>query len=178
MSVASLSSAGGATLSIGYAGQIANPEEYSAFSLDNESTSGGLTILGQAGGIDFGIAVARGTKAGCCKIIAADTDLPIGITVRSPTMVTDTAGVIGYRSSSTVSIAYLGDIYATAYEAVAAGDEVLSVTAQGGALSGNKAGLAGSGRVKVPGAHWVNAVAAGAVGLVRMTGINNPRTTT
>lgn len=178
MSVASLSSAGGATLSIGYAGQIADPEEYSAFSLTNESTSGGLTIAGNAGGIDFGIAVARGVNSGCCKIIAADTDLPIGITVRSPTMVTDTSGVIGYSSTQSVPIAYLGDIYATAYEAVNAGDPVLSITAQGGKLAGNKGGLAAAGRVAIPGASWVNAVAAGSVGLIRMTGINNPRTTT
>ena len=75
-------------------------------------------------------------------------------------------------------IGNLGDIYATAYETVKAGDQVISVTAQGGKLSGPASGVVGSGRVLVPNCHWVNAVAAGSVGLIRMTGINNPRTTT
>ena len=175
MSTPSLATAGGALLDIGYAGQPANLEECSTFSLDNESTTGGIASDGM---IDFGIAVARGTKAGCCKIIAADADLPIGIVVRHPTMVANSSGVVGYASSKAVPIGNLGDIYATAYETVKAGDQVISVTAQGGKLSGPASGVVGSGRVLVPNCHWVNAVAAGSVGLIRMTGINNPRTTT
>lgn len=174
MSTPTLSTAGGALLALGYAGQPATLEECSTFTLDNESTSGGLE---SAGTIDFGIAVARGTNAGCCKIISADADLPIGITVRHPVMVTGSGGYLGYRTSQPVPIMYLGDIYATAYETVAAGDQVISVTAQGGKLSGTAAGLVGSGRVLVPGCHWVNAVTAGEVGLIRMTGVNNPNTT-
>lgn len=175
MATPSLATAGGALLAIGYPGQPANLEECSTFSLDNESTTGGIASDGM---IDFGIAVARGTKAGCCKIIAADADLPIGIVVRHPTMVATAAGNVGYASSKPVPIGYLGDIYATAFEAVDAGDQVISVTAQGGKLSGPKSGVVGSGRVLVPGCHWVNAVAASAVGLIRMTGVNNPKTTT
>lgn len=176
MSTPSLSSAGGATFELGYAGQPANGEECSTFTLDNESTSGGVD---SAGMIDFGIAVARGTKAGCCKIIAADADLPIGITVRHPIMVADrTTNYVGYRPSQPVPIGFLGGIYAIAYEAVDAGDQVISVTAQGGKLSGPKSGVVGSGRVLVPNAYWVNAVAAGAVGLIRLTGVCNPKTTT
>ncbi len=178
MSQPSLSTAGGALLTLGYAGQLANAQECSIFSLDNESTSGGLTINGTAGGIDFGIAVARGTNPGCCKIIAADGDLPIGITVRHPTMVASSTNYVGYGSTEAVAIAYLGDIYATAYEDVNAGDQVISVTAQGGKLSGTHSGVVGSGRVLLPNAHWVNAVSAGAVGLIRLTGVNNPNTTT
>ena len=178
MAIASLATAGGSLLAIGYAGQRANQEEDSAFSLNNESTSGGLTINGQAGGIDFGIAVARGTGAGNCKVIAADTDLPIGITTRTTNMAVSSEGVVGYGVNAAVSILYLGDIHCTAYEAVNAGDPVLSITAQGGKLAGNKGGLATGGRVAIPGASWVNAVAAGSVGLVRLTGVNNPRTTT
>jgi hypothetical protein len=171
-----LATAGGSTFDIGYAGQMANPEECSIFSLDNESTSNGID---SAGMIDFGIAVARGSNAGCCKIITADAHLPIGITVRHPTMVAAySTNYVGYRPSQPVPIAYLGDIYATAYEAVDAGDQVISVTAQGGKLSGPKAGIVGSGRVLVPNAHWVNAVAQGKVGLIRLTGVNNPKTTT
>ena len=89
MSTPTLATAGGALLDIGYAGQPANLEECSIFTLDNESTTGGLE---SAGTIDFGIAVARGTNAGCCKIISADADLPIGITVRHPVMVTGSGG--------------------------------------------------------------------------------------
>lgn len=175
MSTPSLATAGGSLLAIGYAGQRANAEEDSAFSLVNESTTNGIASDGM---IDFGIAVARGTGAGCCKIIAADADLPIGITTRTTNMAATAAGNVGYATSYPVSILYLGDIYCTAYEAVNAGDPVLSITAQGGKLAGNRGGLAGSGRVAIPGASWVNAVAAGSVGLVRLTGVNNPRTTT
>jgi hypothetical protein len=174
MSVASLATFGGTLFDIGYAGQIANATESSITSLDNETTTGGDD---SAGMLDFGIAVARGTKAGCCKRIAADGDLPIGLTVRHPTMVATSAGKVGYASSMSVPIAYLGDIYAIAYENVSAGDQVLSVTAQGGKLSGPTSGVAGAGRVAMPGAHWVNAVTAGSVGLVRLTGVNNPKTT-
>jgi hypothetical protein len=179
MSTPTLATAGGALLDIGYSGQIANAEESSIFSLDNETTtttaSTGIDLVGT---MDFGIAVARGTLAGCCKVITADSDLPIGITVRHPTMVSTSGGIVGYATSKPVPIAYLGDLYVKAYEAVNAGDQVISVTAQGGKLSGPKSGVVGSGRVLVPNCHWVNAVASGAVGLVRLTGINNPRTTT
>lgn len=178
MSQPSLTTAGSALLSLGYAGQPATTNEWSAFTLDNESTSGGLTINGAAGGIDFGIAVARGAGAACCKLIAADGDLPIGITVRSPTMVASTTNYVGYGTSESVPIMYLGDIYAIATEAVVAGDQVISLTASAGALSGTHSGVVGAGRVLVPGAHWVNAVSAGAVGLIRLTGVNNPNTTT
>jgi hypothetical protein len=176
MSQPSLSSAGGALLTVGYAGQIANSELCSIFTLDNESTSGGVD---SAGMIDFGIAVATGSNAGCCKIISADSDLPIGITVRHPVMYSSyTGSYVGYRPTQPVPIMYQGCIAATAYEAVDANDQVLSVTAQGGALSGPKSGVAGAGRIVVPNAYWVNAVSAGAVGLIRMVGTANPKTTT
>ena len=174
MSTPSLATAGGALLDIGYAGQPADLEECSTFTLSNESTTGGLE---SAGTIDFGIAVARGDTAACCKIISSDAHLPIGITVRHPVMVNAAAGTLGYRTSQPVPIMYQGDIYAKAYETVAAGDQVISVTAQGGKLSGTAAGLVGSGRVLLPGAHWVNAVTAGSVGLIRLIGVNNPNTT-
>lgn len=176
MSTPSLATAGGALLELGYAGQPGTTEEWSAFSLDNESVSGGLD---SAGLIDFGIAVARGTKAGCCKIIAADTDLPIGITIRhmADQVGAYSTGYVGYKPTKPVPIMYLGCIYAVAYEAVDAGDQVLSVTAQGGKLSGPKSGVAGSGRVAIPNASWATAVAAGSVGLIRLTGVNNPKTT-
>ena len=175
--MAMFTTGGGALLALGYAGQPANTEECSTFSLDNESTSSGID---GAGMIDFGIAVARGSNAGCCKIISSDNHLPIGITVRhmADQVGAPTTGYIGYKPTMPVPIMYLGDIYVKAYEAVNAGDQVISVTAQGGKLSGPKSGVVGSGRVLVPNAHWVNATAAGAIGLVRLTGVNNPRTTT
>jgi hypothetical protein len=175
MSVATLATFGGTTLSLGYAGQIANQEECSIFSLTNGSTTGGDD---SAGMLDFGLAVARHATAGYCKRIAADADLPIGITVRHPTMVTSAAGAVGYRATDEVAIMYLGDIYCIAYENVTAGDSVLSVTAQGGKLSGPTSGVAGSGRVAIPNAHWVTTTSAGQIGLVRLTGVSNPKTTT
>ncbi len=174
MSTPSLSTAGGALLSLGYAGQPANLEECSIFTLHNQSTTGGDD---SAGMLDFGIAVARGNN-GYCKRIAADADLPIGITVRHPTMVATSTGYVGYKASQAVAIMYLGDIYATAYEDVVAGDQVISVTGQGGKLSGTHSGVVGGGRVLVPNAYWVKDVSAGSVGLIRLTGVCNPNTTT
>jgi len=176
MAVATLATFGGTTFDLGYAGQIANQEECSIFSLTNGSTTGGDD---SAGMLDFGIAVARHATAGYCKRIAADADLPIGITVRHVTMPTaPSTGAIGYRATEEVAIMYLGDVYCIAYENVTAGDSVLSVTAQGGKLSGPTSGVAGSGRVAIPNAHWVTTTTAGSVGLVRLTGVSNPKTTT
>lgn len=177
MSTPTLTTAGGARFEIGYAGQPATSEEWSSFSLDNESTTGGLD---SAGLMDFGIAVARGDNAGCCKIISADADLPIGISVRSMAdqVGAHSTGYVGYKPTKSVPIMYLGAIYAVAYETVKAGNQVISVTAQGGALSGAAAGAVGSGRVLVPNAYWVNDVTAGSVGLIRLTGVCNPNTTT
>jgi len=175
MSTPSLSTAGGALLSLGYAGQPANLEESSTFTLHNETTSGGDD---SAGMLSFGIAVARGTNDGYCKRISADAHLPIGITVRHPTMPATATGYVGYKASTAVPIMYLGCIYAEAYEDVVAGDQVISVTAQGGKLSGTHSGVVGVGRVLVPNAYWVKAVSAGAVGLIRLTGVCNPNTTT
>lgn len=180
MALATLNSAGGPVLELGYPGQIADDQECSIMSRINESTTGG-TSLATPGMMDFGIAVGRGTNPGCCKFLAA-SELPIGITVRNPVMSPDGLNQMGYAPTTAVGIMYLGDIFCTAYETVTDGDEVLALTAQGGKLGGITGGAASSTRLVVPGAQWVaeigqTTIAAGKIGRVRLTGTSNPRTT-
>jgi hypothetical protein len=177
MSTPTLATAGGARLELGYSGQPATTNEWSAFSLDNESTSGGLD---SAGMIDFGIAVARGDIVGCCKIISSDAHLPIGITMRhmADQVSAATTHYVGYKPTKPVPIMFIGDIYVKVCEAVTAGDQIISVTAEGGKLAGTTGGVVGSGRVLVPGGHWVTSAASGGIALARLTGVSNPRTTT
>jgi len=180
MSIASLNSAGGPLLALGYPGQIADDQECSIMSRINESTTGG-TSTATPGMMDFGIAVSKGTNPGCCKIIA-QSELPIGITVRNPVLSPDGLNNMGYAPTTAVGIMYLGDIFCTAYETVTDGDEVLALTAQGGQLGGITGGPANSStRLVVPGAQWVaeigqTTITAGTIGRVRLTGTSNPRT--
>lgn len=187
MSVASLNTFGGPTLDLGYAGQLTTDQPSAIMTRDNETTTGGSSTA-TPGLLDFGIAVARGVNAECCKRIAADADLPIGITVRNPTMSPDGNQQVGYAPTMPVGIAYQGCILAIAAENVTDGDQVLSLTAGAaspsavmyqvaGALAGPTGGLAGSGRVVVPGAQWCTTTAAGKVGKIRLTGVNSPKTT-
>ncbi len=180
MSIASLNSAGGPLLALGYPGQIADDQECSIMSRINESTTGG-TSTATPGMMDFGIAVGKGTNPGCCKFLAT-SELPIGITVRNPVMSPDGLNNVGYAPTMAVGIMYLGDIFVQAYETVTDGDEVLALTAHGGQLGGITGGAASSTRLVVPGANWVaelgqTTIAAGTIGRVRLTGTSNPRTT-
>lgn len=175
-----LGSAGGTLLALGYPGQIANDEECSIMTRMNETVTGG-TSTATPGMLDFGIAVARGTGAGMCKRIAATADLPIGITVRDVSIGPDGNQNIGYWPTFAVGIMYLGDIYVTAYELVNDGDTVMAIVSQGGKLGGLTSGAASSDRLVIPGAQWIaedgqTTIAAGTIGRVRLTGVNNPRT--
>jgi hypothetical protein len=176
-----LGSAGGPLLALGYPGQIATDEECSIMTRINETVTGG-TSTATPGMLDFGIAVARGTNAGMCKRIAAQADLPIGITVRDASVGPDGNNNIGYWPTFAVGIMYLGDIYVTAYETVTDGDTVMAIVSQGGKLGGVTTGAASADRLVIPGAQWVanlgqTTIAAGTIAKVRLTGTSNPRTT-
>lgn len=178
-----LSSAGGPLLSLGYPGQIADDQECSIMSRINESVTGGNSTA-TPGMMDFGIAVSRGTGTNTCKILGA-SELPIGITVRDPTMSPDGLNQQGYWPTFAVPIMYLGDIYVTTAEIVHDGDAVFALVSRGGMLGGITVGGASSDRILVPGAVWCSepgaastAIAAGAIGRIRLTGTSNPRTST
>jgi hypothetical protein len=153
-----LSTYGGLTRAAGYPGQIVDLNPATIESLTND----------QAIGIDFGIAVARSAADNTCKAPAADGDKIIGISVRHPIRPADVNGNLVYAQNDSLPILRAGWIYATATENVSRGDQVLSLTAQNGKLSGVTSGAAGAGRVAVPGALWETTTAAGQLGIVRI----------
>lgn len=155
-----LTTYGGVLRDAAYSGMVADMSPATMYSATNE--------LAQA--IDYGYAVARGTTAdGTCKAPAADGDVLIGISVRTPTRPADASGNVVYNRYDSVPILRQGYIYAIAHETVTRGTGVLSLTAQFGKLGGVSAGAAGAGRVVLPGATWETATTAGQVGLIRIS---------
>ncbi len=171
-----LETVGGAQFNAGYPGQIADGEPVQ---IDSYTNSGSTAL-------DFGIVAVRDTNDGTCKVMAADTDQILGIIVRHPTMTADSTGAVKYAQYGSVPIMRDGVIFVKAAEAVRRGDQVLVLTAGGagntaaGALGGSKGGVAGSGRVAIPGmnAVWEDTVASGAVGRIRIKTTGTARTTT
>ena len=170
MSAPSLATPGSFVKAAGFEGQIATLDHPITISRKNESATA----------ISFGRAVARGASGGC-KPPAADGDVIIGISVRDMAAVvasTDGNNTTTIAQNGMVTILKDGFIYAVAIEAVRDGDQVLSLTASGGTLTGTQGGAAGSGRVVVTGAIWCEAVAAGAIGKIRISGPSEAATTT
>lgn len=169
MAFPDLTSYGGFQGTIGYAGMIANMNPIASENMINESTTA----------IDFGVAVAAGAVVNniqlrTCKVIAADTDLPIGISIRhlafggalrTPIGVN---GVVGYPTGDSVPVAYEGDFVCIPFENVVAYSQVLSITAQGGKLGSAATAAAGAGRIVVPGATWLMTATAGQPAILRI----------
>ena len=162
-----LNTTGGRLLDLGLPGEMASTTECAIDTFINESTSLGLD---SAGMIDFGIAVCRATADNGCKLVSGDSDVIVGITTRKAFVPAPATGIIGYASGKAVGILRIGDIFATAVEAVRAGDQVLALTASAGGLAGTKGGVAGTGRLVVPGARWKTTTAANAVGIIEVLG--------
>lgn len=133
----------------------------------NPSTIESRTNL-NATSINFGVAVCRGTTDDSCKPQLLDADKILGISVRSPIQPADATGEIVYKQNESVPVMREGNIWALAFEATNRGDGVIAVTAQTGKLGSVTGGVAGVGRVAVPGATWETTTAAGAVGLIRI----------
>jgi hypothetical protein len=79
------------------------------------------------------------------------------------------ANIVQYSQYDMVPVLRHGDIFVIAAENVTRGDQALSLTASNGTVGGVTGGAAGAGRVVIPNAHWETTVAAGAVGIVRIT---------
>jgi hypothetical protein len=175
---ASLASAGGAQFTPGNAGQIADQDEAQVATHINQSSTA----------IDFGVAVARDTTVdNGCKPWSGDSDYFLGVSVRNPIAPAATDGyTVSFPQYATVPVLKDGVIYVQAAEAVRAGDQVLIITAGGsgngtaGAFGGSKGGVAGSGRVAIPGMNgiWVDTVASGGIGRIRIKSTGTARTTT
>lgn len=160
MAQPTLQTYGSSLRDLGYAGQLTH--EAHLADIDSKVNEGATAI-------DFGIAVARGTTSdNTCKVIAADADKIIGITVRLPIRPADSSGNVNYARYDSVPVLKAGWIFAVPFENVTRGDQVLSITAQGGKLGGVTGGAAGAGRVVVPGAVWETTTTAGQVGKVRV----------
>lgn len=169
-----LETVGGANFSPAFQGMIADGEPVQIDSFVNTSATS----------IDFGILVVRDTADRSCKVMAADTDQQLGISVRHADMVTDSSGNVMFLRYASVPVLRDGVIWVKAAEAVRRGDQVLAITAGGagnanaGALGGSQGGVAGSGRVDVPGAVWEDTTASGSLGRIRIKSVGTRRTTT
>lgn len=159
MTIPSLNTYGGRLRDLGYAGDIASQNPVATRTLTNEAA----TL------IQFGTAVASGAADDTCKAPTADGDKIIGIAMRQPTHAADgTTRITAFVQYDSVAIMTMGDVWGQPVEGVTKGDQVLSITAQNGALGGTTGGAAGAGRVVVPGAFWENTVASGQVGKVHI----------
>jgi hypothetical protein len=178
MAQATLTTAGGDLLTVGNPGQIADLESAQVVTKQNSQT----------GTIDFGVAVFwdTGDADGSCRPQNGASDFCLGISVREPLMVASTDGLttVNYAKNANVPVMIDGTIFVQAAEAVRAGDEVIAILAGGagnsspGALGSIAGGATSSSRLLVPGAVWVDTVASGAIGRVRIKTVGNVRTTT
>lgn len=177
---ATLATAGGTQFTAGNAGQIANQEPHQKHTRVNQSATA----------IDFGVAVGRSTTvAGGCQPWATDADYFVGISIRNPHAPAASDGfTVNFPQYSLVPLLTDGDIFVQAAEAVREGDQVLIITAGGtgsgnatpGAFGGSEGGVAGSGRIVIPGmnAIWLDTVVAGGIGRIRIKTTGTARNTT
>jgi hypothetical protein len=178
MAKASLLTVGGDLFTVGKPGQIADLESSQIITKQNAQT----------GIIDFGVGVFwdTGDVDGSCRPQTGSGDFCLGISVAEPLMVASTDGLdtVNYAQWSNVPVLIDGTIYVQAAEATRAQDEVVAILAGGagntavGALGGVQGGAVSSTRLLVPGAIWLDSVASGAIGRVRIKTVGNVRTTT
>ncbi|MES2339309.1 MAG: hypothetical protein V4537_14540 [Pseudomonadota bacterium] len=178
MAQATLTTCGGDTLTAGIPGQIADLESAQVITRQNSASAA----------IDFGVAAtwATGDADHTCKPQSASTDFVLGITVREPLFAASADGLttVNYVQYANVPILIDGVIFVQAAEAVRAQDEALSITGGGagntaaGALGSRNGGAASSTRLVVPGTTWLDTVASGGIGRVRIKTTGAPRTTT
>lgn len=162
-----LGTTGGRLLDLGLPGELATTTECAIDTFINEQTTGGLD---SAGMLDFGRAVCKATADNGCKLISGDSDRVVGITTRKSFVPAPASGIIGYASGREVGVLRIGDIFALAAENVREGDQVLALTSGGGTLAGTQGGVAGTGRLVVPGARWKTTTTAGEVGIIEVLG--------
>lgn len=116
-------------------------------------------------GIEFGLAVSRGTDKEK-QIVLGGTDF-LGITVRSLDKEGQrTTGAIQWDEKETAPVLRTGYIYAICTSGCAAGDAVKYVNATGVLDSG----AAAAGETALDNAKWETAAAAGSVGVIRIEG--------
>ena len=180
MSQATLSTTGGALLSEGIPGQIADVETAQIISRVNS----------QATAIDFGVAVfwAVADDPGTCRVQHASTDLFTGISVRHPTMTSssdaDTLSTVNYAQNKPVPLLIDGAVFCQAAETVKARQQCYAIQGGGagnsaaGALGSIEGGATSATRLAVLNAVWLDNVTSGGVGKVRVKSIGDYTTAT
>jgi hypothetical protein len=168
MAIPSLATYGGTLLQPGYPGQV---------------SEGGLNVIrsminANATGVDFGVAVGRvaGTAFGqtdkCCAIVTG-SEIVQGISVRNPApLVAPAAGgnnSVLYAQNTPVPVMTFGVITVLAGETVAEGDTVLFITASQQFGSVQTGALAGTTRIAVPTAIWLDPATVGNTARIRIT---------
>lgn len=114
-------------------------------------------------GIDFGMAVSRGTNAEKQVVLGGDPFL--GITVRSVERAsTDATGSIGYAEKETAAIMRKGYIWVICPTGCNPGDPVNYNTTTGALDSG----AAEAGEAAITGATWETSAVAGEIAVVRL----------
>ncbi len=142
--------AGGSEPSLSNYYGLQRPPGYDGMLVDQNNYEAETFINTQAAVINFGYAVARDASSALnssganpqllpCKAPAADTDEIIGIALRHAIMPTLGPGdggtnLVNFAQYKAVPVCRRGNIYKVPYENVTAGQQVCSITAQGGAL--------------------------------------------
>lgn len=178
MGQATLATTGGALLTAGIPGQIADLESAQVITRINKASTA----------IDFGVAAVWDTADAddTCRVQNSSADFVLGITVRQPLFAASADGLttVNYAQYKAVPILIDGVVFAQCAEATRAQDEVISITGGGagntaaGALGAIVGGATSSTRLLVPGAMWLDTLTSGAVGRVRIKTVGNVRTTT
>lgn len=134
-----------------YVGMIANTEPNVLISREVETSAG----------IGFGVPVIQGTADDQVDVIAASTDVVVGITVRDQSTTDDT-----FKLSETALLMRKGVLWVTVTDAggVSAGDPVWVLVADG-TFSNADAGTDGS--LLINDARWDSSAANGALAKIR-----------
>jgi len=115
-----------------------------------------------AAGIDFGVAVSRGTdKAGQCTLGGTDF---IGVALRSLEREGNASAVAKYSEKETVGVLRRGYVWIKCPAGCNVGDSVKFTSATGVI----DAGTAGGGEVQITGATWETVSAAGEIAVLRI----------
>jgi len=167
MSIPSLATYGGTLLQPGYPGQIAEGGPTVQRSMINTSATG----------IDFGVLVGRGaatTGGGTdkCVPIVAGTEIGCGISIRNAApLIAPPAGgnnSVLYAQNQAVPVLTFGVIWVFAGETVAEGDTALFIVSSQQFGSVQTGALAGTTRIAVPTAIWLDSATVGVLGRVRI----------
>jgi hypothetical protein len=168
-----LSTYGGALLPNFLVGEIADSGPRRVETFINESA----TEIEIGRFVALGAALSNGIK-GNCKPASADADLLLGVAIRDPNRVRNASGNLTYKRYEDVPVMIMGKVAILLAETVRRGDDVIVLTTAGGTIASPAGGVAGTGRIKFPGAsHWMDAAAA-AVGVIYLSGPVITRATT